>query len=151
MFKTILMSFDGSGPSVAALAVALDLAQTYGAALHIVHVTDAAQGSTSADTDVFFAPAEALIHKSHAEDLQEQSQIVLHQARVIVGRTEATNVTTTLLTGAPDDAILKHADAIGADLIVAGRRGLGTLRGLLMGSVSSRLTAHARCPVMTVA
>jgi len=38
----------------------------------------------------------------------------------------------------------------GADLLVVGRRGLGALRGLLLGSVSQHCAEHARCPVVII-
>jgi nucleotide-binding universal stress UspA family protein len=38
----------------------------------------------------------------------------------------------------------------GADLLVVGSRGLGGFRGLLLGSVSERCIAHARCPIVVV-
>ncbi|AUH67604.1 MULTISPECIES: universal stress protein [Gordonia] len=37
-----------------------------------------------------------------------------------------------------------------AHLLVVGRRGLGGVQGLLMGSVSTDITAHANCPVVVV-
>jgi nucleotide-binding universal stress UspA family protein len=37
-----------------------------------------------------------------------------------------------------------------ADLVVVGRRGLGGLRGLLLGSVSQQCAEHAECPVVIV-
>ena len=37
-----------------------------------------------------------------------------------------------------------------ADLLVVGARGLGSLRGLLLGSVSQKCLYHARCPVAIV-
>lgn len=37
-----------------------------------------------------------------------------------------------------------------ADLLVIGRRGHGTLLGLILGSVASQCTHHADCPVVVV-
>ena len=37
-----------------------------------------------------------------------------------------------------------------ADLLVMGRRGLGGVQGLLMGSISTYVVAHADCPVVVV-
>ena len=50
----------------------------------------------------------------------------------------------------PDRAIVRLAEDLDADLIVVGSRGLGGLRGALMGSVSSSVVHHAHCPVMVV-
>ena len=47
-------------------------------------------------------------------------------------------------------AILETAGAEGADLIVMGRRGLGQLQGMLLGSVSEKVARHASVPVFLV-
>ena len=52
--------------------------------------------------------------------------------------------------GDPAHSILGFAEGGDVDLIVMGRRGLGPFEGLLMGSVSSKVTALADCPVLTV-
>jgi nucleotide-binding universal stress UspA family protein len=36
------------------------------------------------------------------------------------------------------------------DLLVCGSRGYGPLRAVLLGSVSRRITAEARCPVIVI-
>jgi nucleotide-binding universal stress UspA family protein len=51
------------------------------------------------------------------------------------GRVEETKV----LIGAPAHEIVRHAETIDADCIVMGRRGLGDISGLLMGSVSHKV------------
>jgi nucleotide-binding universal stress UspA family protein len=55
-----------------------------------------------------------------------------------------------VLEGPPADAILNVAQVRECDLIVMGSRGRGALAGLLLGSVSHRVVAHARMPVMVV-
>jgi nucleotide-binding universal stress UspA family protein len=55
-----------------------------------------------------------------------------------------------LSTGDGADAILRQADVNRADLIVAGSRGLGSLRGRLLGSVSRRLIHKANRSVLIV-
>ena len=53
-------------------------------------------------------------------------------------------------TGDISSAILKVADATRADMIIMGSRGLGVIKGALMGSVSQKVVEQAKVPVMVV-
>jgi nucleotide-binding universal stress UspA family protein len=49
-----------------------------------------------------------------------------------------------------DEEVIDLASEIGADLIVVGSRGVGTLSRALLGSDSGNIVHHAHCPVLVV-
>ncbi len=62
----------------------------------------------------------------------------------------AKSVVTRSVWGKPADAICRIAEEEGFDLVVLGRRGRGHVAGLLLGSVSDRVSHCARIPVLIV-
>ena len=52
--------------------------------------------------------------------------------------------------GDPALVIIKTADDIKADMIVLGSRGLSDFQGMLVGSVSHKVSHHAKCTCVTV-
>jgi nucleotide-binding universal stress UspA family protein len=52
--------------------------------------------------------------------------------------------------GAPPDMILRYAEEINCDQIIIGPRGLGTVKGLLLGSVASKIMQLATIPVLLI-
>ncbi|MEU1384650.1 MULTISPECIES: universal stress protein [unclassified Nonomuraea] len=63
-------------------------------------------------------------------------------------REEGAEVTTELVPGDPRAALIRTAEQ--ADLLVVGSRGLGGVRGLLLGSVAHGVAAHAQTDVVLV-
>jgi nucleotide-binding universal stress UspA family protein len=55
-----------------------------------------------------------------------------------------------LIEGDAAEAIIDVAVTRGSDIIVMGSRGLGRMAGLLLGSTSQKVVAHAPCPVLIV-
>ena len=53
-------------------------------------------------------------------------------------------------TGSPAPVIIDVAEEHGVDLIVMGSRGLGLVKGVLLGSVSQYVVENAKCAVMVV-
>ena len=47
-------------------------------------------------------------------------------------------------------SIMEVADEAGSDMIIMGSRGLGLLKGVLIGSVSQKVIEEAKIPVMVV-
>lgn len=137
MFGKILVAVDGSRQSNAALAIAADLAQRYGATLCLLHA---------------FAHVSDLLGLPQYEQLLERrsarGQQVLENTRAQVG--DALVVETQLIEGPPAPAILRIAREDGCAMIVMGSRGNGQLAGLLLGSVSSAVAQRAQCPVLIV-
>ncbi len=82
--------------------------------------------------------------------MEQLSVGMLKRAEAVAHDHDATNIE--LMTGAGDPAevLIDTAKRKHADAIVAGRRGRGRLAGLLLGSVSQKLTCLAPCPVIVV-
>ena len=53
-------------------------------------------------------------------------------------------------TGPPAPEIVRYAESNDSDLVVIGARGLGTMKRLLLGSISEAVLRHADCPVLVV-
>ena len=53
-----------------------------------------------------------------------------------------------LVHGRPGSSIVDEAEAMGADLVVVGSRGHGTIATMLLGSTASEIVDHAPCPVL---
>ena len=53
------------------------------------------------------------------------------------------------LAGDPAQALGEHSATL--DLMLAGSRGYGPLRSVLVGGVSGRLTSTAQCPLIVIA
>ncbi|HYM68234.1 MAG TPA: universal stress protein [bacterium] len=76
------------------------------------------------------------------------AEILARTAELFKGK--AVEIRSTYRTGDPAHEVLKVAEEAHADLIVLGRRGLGRIGGLILGSVSERILHGAHCPVVVV-
>ena len=138
MFKNILMAFDGSECSLNALRYAINIAEKYNACLWLVHAYPHTSDLLGyADYEKWFSKRKGA------------GQAVLDSALEGLGETSV-EVREELLEGPEAEAILTVAANIQSDIIVMGTRGLGSVKGLLLGSVSRKVIHYATCPVMVV-
>ena len=92
--------------------------------------------------------AHAYPEDTHNPDVARKAiQEIVEQAGNEIGET-APQVTVNVVTGDPAEELIKASRD--ADIVVVGSRGSGGFASLLMGSVSSKVTHHAGCPVVVV-
>lgn len=145
----VLAAVDGSEHALRAVELAAELAVGCGAELHLVHVlTDTRSGRIPRGLEEY----ERLEHLelSEAAVLRDAAEQMVETAAERARAAGAARVECHVGRGDPATTILAHSQAVGADVVVLGRRGLGELSGMLQGSVSQKVTHHAACPVLTV-
>ncbi len=85
-----------------------------------------------------------------SERLQAEANKILGQARKRAHRIGLGNVKLRTGWGDPAETIIETVRREKADVLVVGRRGRGRLSGILLGSVSQKVTSLAPCIVMVV-
>ena len=147
MIQKILVPIDGSEHSKKAIEFAAGVSQQYGSELYLIHVVahkyippeileyiesekiEGALGKVSA----------SLISEGIMKTAQNQAKATgLKIAKTMVSR------------GDPAEEIIKFAKNNDIDMIVIGSRGLGQIKGILLGSVSSKVCHLAECTCVTV-
>ncbi len=139
MLKRILAAVDGSESALRAAGFAAELARQTGAELALIAVDD---GKPLASELLKLQSAEKL---SRAEIFE---RVLSNAAKRCAGAPGA--VRTLQGFGDPAATVRAAADRDASDLIVAGARGLGSLRRLLLGSVSSKLIQLSSRPCLIV-
>ena len=144
MLKHILVGVDGSEGSRKALAFAQDLASQAGARLTLLAVLEL-------PTVLPFAPMESYAVLPNEHQNEEYMRRLREELdRAAVPGIPPERIDRRVETGRPAEVLCKQAEALGADLLVVGARGAGTVARLLVGSVSDRVVHHARRPVTVV-
>lgn len=140
--RRIVVGVDGSETSRHALRWAADEAKSRGSQLHVVHAWEVPAPAVPVGVGAGRRTAQA--EGQH----DEASKLVADVVRDELGEAPPGDVRTSIGRGPAARVLLDTARD--ADLLVVGSRGLGGFRGLLLGSVSSKMAAHAPCPVVIV-
>jgi nucleotide-binding universal stress UspA family protein len=134
--KTILYATDFSERAELAFRLACSLARDYGARLIVLHVVE--QPVLSAGQRVLIPEFDLRPLRERLQPLRPDDPKISVEHRLVEGR------------AAPATEILRVAEELNVDLIVAGTHGRTGLGRLLMGSVAEELVRNASCPVLTV-
>jgi nucleotide-binding universal stress UspA family protein len=140
--KLIVVGVDGSDSSRKALSWAYDEAAHHGASITAI-------SSWHPPAMPMTPPYGSLPPEGYASQPKQEA---LHLLERFVGaldvREPAVDVQTAVEEGNPAEVLIERSKE--ADLVVVGSRGHGGFKGMLLGSVSQHLVAHAECPVVVV-
>lgn len=172
MLKRVLVPIDGSDHAEKAINLASEIAKSCEAKVVLLHVWQ--PGPVPAElrhmaevehlaepqaTSFKAAAADVALSRvpvampagepgTNARILESLGETLLRSAENEVKAAGVSAVETALREGDPAEQILKCAQDQGVHLIAIGSRGLSSLQGLLMGSVSHKVTQLATCPVL---
>jgi len=141
VMKKLLLAVDGSEHSDRAADLAGKLSKGFGAKVDVLNVVSGS-GLVSPGMHPYVSGYTQL------EDVGTARQALLESAGATLVTTAARRVETAggtvhneeVIVGDPADEIANLARRANSDCIVMGRRGLGDIRGLLLGSVSHRVS-----------
>lgn len=139
MFERILLAVDGSEHALHATKKAAELARVMKPKeLQVVVVYD--------PIPIYLGEPNMQIAITSRKG---EAESILEKAVAEIGKVPC-EVHSDILEGNAAESIIEIANNRKIDLIVMGSRGLGRLAGLVLGSTSQKVVAHAPCPVLIV-
>lgn len=136
----IVVGVDGSGHSQRALEWAAREAALRQVPLTVITVRQPAMGWRG----IVSLPGDRPATEQLRQNVKAETDEILEQ----IGDRRPPEVSVEAINGTPAEALLGAADE--ADLLVVGSRGAGGFTRLLLGSVSTHVTHHARCAVVVI-
>jgi nucleotide-binding universal stress UspA family protein len=138
----IVVGVDGSSHSKTALRWAVTQARRIGARAEAI---SAWQQPVTVGYPYGWSPD---IHDGDIIAVVAKKVLAEAVAEVAAQQDEPVEIHTTVVHGHPAEVLLEAA--VGAQMLVVGRRGHGTYTGVLLGSVSLQCVKHAPCPILVV-
>jgi len=142
VLKNILVATDFSEPAAVAMAYGRNLARTYQARLHVLHIVE--------DVLARYSPEIGLVNEQLQKDLEELGWRDLNASITDDDRRTLSIVADVKTSVNIASGIVEYAKANAIDLIITGTHGRGAVKHLLMGSVAERVVRTAPCPALTV-
>ena len=137
MYRNVVVAYDGSEMARIALARAAGIARSDGASLTLVEAVAGKVPSPAPGGPPLAKPEKRAMAREDLNRAIERVDPKLEAAGWVIG-------------GSAAEGILTVADDIGADLIVTGSRGRGTVTRTVLGSVSTEILHGAHCDVLVV-
>ena len=144
----VLLATDGTDQSNAALEALKTINLSDGDEVEIVSVIETVYPSV---IDIYggYLPDTAELLEKERESARAFLQEAAKKAGAFFSGDDIA-ISTEVLAGSPESAIVERAEETGTDLIVVGSHGYRSWERLLIGSVSDSVVHHAPCTVMVV-
>lgn len=146
MFSKILCCVDGSRHGLDAAKAAAELARRFDGSLTLLTV--AKELKLTPEVKRYLQIEHISGEPQYVID--EFTQQIIDQAKEAAKAAGITALKTVVRSGHPARTIIEYARDRDFDCIVIGSRGMGDLEGVLLGSVSHKVTTLAPCTVVTV-
>lgn len=141
MIKNIMVPYDQSESANHAFEFAVDLAKKYDSSISIVACVH-----LQVPSDPYFGTA----YVETTKLLEEYAANSISKLEPRLKKSKIKFKTAVLQAISITDTIVSYAESHQIDLIVMGSRGLGGFKKLLLGSVASGVSQHAKCPVLII-
>ena len=134
---------------------AISLARQYNARIILVHVVEPISNAVRAVIETYMSVEAAdRVQQDNMQQVLEEIKVRLQKFCAEEMKSFKTDVSKvheiSVVAGDPSEEILRVADKNKADLIVMGKSTGSVFGSTVMGSVSRRVTRHAKVPVLVV-
>jgi len=144
MYKRILLPTDGSDLARGAARHGVELAKGFGASVVVVYSSPPFEAPAGFE----FVPAPLLPVDVYEEGAKAAAKRNFDEVEAMAKEAGVPCVTRHLRALSPADAIVACAEGEHCDLIVIGSHGRSAMRQLLLGSVTTRVLALCKVPVL---
>jgi len=143
--KTIVVAVDFSNATPGVLAMATDLAKSFGARLRLFHVVEPEPSYTAYG----FTPDEFPALHAYQDEAKRRAVAKLEELLATV-QPVLPDATSQIAEGSPLHSLLDYVKESGADFVVLGSHGHGVIVSLLLGSVAEGMVRKATVPTLIV-
>jgi nucleotide-binding universal stress UspA family protein len=145
MYRHILIPTDGSELAEHAVTNGLSLAKSVGAKVTVIIVEEPFNWQSVSETASKWALEELA---KHTEQIKKHAASVLNRAAHAAKQAGVPCDTIQVKDAQPYQAIIATAEDRGCDLIVMASHGRSGLSAIMLGSVTNKVLAHTKTPVL---
>jgi nucleotide-binding universal stress UspA family protein len=143
LYKKILVPIDGSEPSLKALKHAVNLAKILSSEINVISVVEELKLPFGAEYRLW-------ANENHQELIRNSLESINKEIVSIREKDPEIKIDAEIIEGNPAKKIIQTAEKEKYDLIVIGKRGMGIVEELVLGSVTDKVVNQSKIPVTVI-